>query len=126
MKRLIAALVILGLLFAGSLTLGWSIDRMVGNYVQQLQAAQQLAEQDDWEQARAITQRVYQKWEGHKVPLHALLRHNDTDQIQISFRAVEQYLKLEEMDQYAAANATLIAQLELLAEMEEATLENVL
>ena len=35
-------------------------------------------------------------------------------------------LKLEEMDQYAAANAQLIAQLELLAEMEDPSLENVL
>ena len=41
-------------------------------------------------------------------------------------QAVEEYLKLEEMDQYAAANAQLIAQLELLAEMEDPSLENVL
>ena len=37
-----------------------------------------------------------------------------------------QYLDLEEMDQYAAANADLISQLELLSEMEQATVVNVL
>ena len=48
------------------------------------------------------------------------------DTVLLLFRSVEEYLKLEEMDQYAAANAQLIAQLELLAEMEDPSLENVL
>ena len=55
-----------------------------------------------------------------------MLRHSDTDQVLRAFRAVLEYLELEELDQYAAANADLVAQLELLAEMEQATLVNVL
>ena len=65
-------------------------------------------------------------WQERSFWLHALLRHSDTDQVLLLFRSVEEYLKLEEMDQYAAANAQLIAQLELLAEMEDPSLENVL
>lgn len=126
MKRLTAAFAILMLLLGASLALGRSMERLAEDYTQQLRTAQQLAEQGDWAQARTITQRVYQQWEKKSFFLHALLRHDDTDQILISFRAVEQYLQLQEMDQYAAANATLIVQLELLAEMEQATVENVL
>lgn len=37
-----------------------------------------------------------------------------------------QYLDLEELDQYAAANADLVAQLELLSEMEQPSLVNIL
>ena len=53
------------------------------------------------------------------------MRHSDTDQILCSFRALEQYLTLEEPDQYTAANAELITQLELLAEMEQPSLVNI-
>ena len=54
------------------------------------------------------------------------MRHSDTDQILRTFRSVMQYLDLQEMDQYAAANADLMTQLELLAEMEQASFTNVL
>ncbi len=37
-----------------------------------------------------------------------------------------EYLRLEEPDQYNAANADLITQLELLAEMEQPSVVNVL
>ena len=50
----------------------------------------------------------------------------DTDQILRTFRQVIQYLELEELDQYAAANADLVAQLELLSEMEQPSLVNIL
>ena len=57
---------------------------------------------------------------------HSLLRHSDTDQILLSFRGVEEYLKLEETNQYVAANAQLITQLELMADMEQPSLGNIL
>lgn len=54
------------------------------------------------------------------------MRHSDTDQILRTFQSVLQYLELQELDQYAAANADLAAQIQLLAEMEQASLVNVL
>ena len=81
---------------------------------------------DQWEQARSITQEVYHSWNGHHFYLHVFLRHSDTDQILRTFRQVIQYLDLEELDQYAAANADLVAQLELLSEMEQPSLVNIL
>ncbi len=126
MKRLFAALAILILLLCSSLYTGHRVSQLADSCIQQLRSAQQLATQNDWAQASSITQQAYQTWQDHDFSLHALMRHDDTDQILLSFRAVEQYLQLEEMDQYAAANATLITQLELLAEMEQPTVENVL
>lgn len=126
MKRFTFACAALLLLLVLSLVSGWYMNRLCGNYTQQLKSAQQLATQDDWGQARTITQHVYQDWMEHSFLLHALLRHSDTDQILISFRSVDEYLHLKEIDQYVSANAVLITQLELLAEMEQPTLENVL
>ena len=44
----------------------------------------------------------------------------------LTFREVQEYLTLQEMDQYTAANARLITQLRLLAETEQLSLKNVL
>jgi len=126
MKRLFCAFAILIVLFGASLLSGHAVGQLSGQYVRQLNQAQQLAQQKNWDQARTITQKVFQSWQGHSFFLHTLLRHSDTDQILLSFRSVEEYLRLEEMDQYVAANAQLVTQLELMAEMEQASLENVL
>ncbi len=126
MKRLVFSCTVLLLLLGASLLSGWHINALCSGYVRDLTAARQLAAQNDWTQARIITQCVYQDWDDRAFLLHALLRHSDTDQILLSFRSVHEYLLLEEMDQYSAANAQLITQMELLAEMEQPTLKNVL
>lgn len=126
MKRLFIACALLFSLLGCSVLAGMKVQKLSDQYIQQLSAAQQLAQRDNWEQARSITKDVFSDWEKHHFLLHALLRHSDTDQILLSFRGVEEYLKLEETDQYVAANAQLITQLELMADMEQATLGNVL
>ena len=115
MKRLWAAVGILAALLAAALGTGWWVDGLTADYVSRLEQAQAMSERGDWERAAQVTGGVYRNWQERSFWLHALL-----------FRSVEEYLKLEEMDQYAAANAQLIAQLELLAEMEDPSLENVL
>ena len=116
----------LAALLAAALGTGWWVDGLTADYVSRLEQAQAMSERGDWERAAQVTGGVYRNWQERSFWLHALLRHSDTDQVLLLFRSVEEYLKLEEMDQYAAANAHLIAQLELLAEMEDPSLENVL
>ena len=126
MKRLWMAVLLLGVLVALCLTNAWYSLTLTRQFSQQLSQAEQLVEQDRWEPARALTQEVYDSWNGHHFYLHVFLRHSDTDQILRTFRQVLQYLQLEELDQYVAANADLIAQLELLSEMEQPSLVNIL
>ena len=126
MKRLWAACALLALLLAASLTNAWYARTLTQQLSQPLEQAQRLAGEGNWSEARLLTSRSYEIWNAHHTYLHCVLRHSDTDQILRSFRGVLRYLKLEEMDQYAAANADLISQLELLSEMEQAALVNVL
>jgi hypothetical protein len=125
-KRLWISAALLLLLLAGALTNAWYAKNLTDSLAQQLDKAQTLTRQDDWETAQALTEQALERWQDHHFYLHAVLRHSDTDQIFRSFQAVLQYLDLQEMDQYAAANADLIAQLHLLAEMEQASVVNVL
>lgn len=126
MKRLWMAVLLMTVLVGLCLGNAWYSLTLTRQLAQQLTQAQSLVEQDQWEPARIMTQEVYDCWNNHHFYLHVFLRHSDTDQILRTFRQVLQYLQLEELDQYAAANADLTAQLELLAEMEQPSLVNIL
>lgn len=126
MKRLWIAAGLLLLLLAASLTNAWYAQKVTGDMGERLRQAQALAEQGEWNRSEALTRQVYEDWQGHHFYFHTLMRHSDTDQVLRAFRQVLEYLPLREPDQYNAANADLIAQLELLAEMEQASVVNVL
>lgn len=126
MKRLWTAAALLALLLAASLVNAWYAQSLADGLTAQLEQAQAQAENGAWDRAQALTQGAYEEWGRHHFYLHSVLRHSDTDQILRGFRSVLEYLSIQEMDQYAAANADLVTQLELLAEMEQASLVNVL
>lgn len=126
MKRLWIAAGLLALLLVASLANGWYAQSITGDMSQRLRQAQAVAERGSWDQAESVTRQVYEDWQSHHFYFHTLMRHSDTDQVLRAFRQVLEYLRLQEPDQYNAANADLIAQLELLAEMELASVVNVL
>ena len=126
MKRLWIAAGLLALLLAASLTNAGYAQKLTGNMGERLRQAQTLTGQGNWDRAEALTRQVYEDWQDHHFYFHTLMRHSDTDQVLRAFRQVLEYLRLQEPDQYNAANADLVAQLELLAEMEQATVVNVL
>lgn len=119
----------LGLLLAMlGATLGNSfyMDALAGEIAQSLSAAEEMAGRGAWDQAEEVTRQCFDRWNAHHAYLHIVSRHNDTDEILISFREVLQYLELEEMDQYAAENRELVSHITLLAEMEQPDWLNVL
>lgn len=126
MRRLWISVGLLLLLLGGSLFNAWYAKELTDTMGDQLRLAQQMTETGRWEQALALTQEVYDQWESRHFYLHSTMRHSDTDQILRGFRTVMEYLRLQEPDQYNAANADLITQLELLAEMEQPSVVNVL
>ena len=126
MKRLWIAAALLAFLLGASLANAWYSQSLTGDMTDRLRQAQSLAEGENWDQAEAVTRQVYEDWQDHHFYLHTLMRHSDTDQVLRAFRQVLEYLRLQEPDQYNAANADLIAQLELLAEMEQPAAVNVL
>ena len=126
MRRLWISVGLLLLLLGGSLFNAWYAKELTDAMGEQLRLAQQMTEAGRWEQALTLTQEVYDQWENRHFYLHSTMRHSDTDQILRGFRTVLEYLRLQEPDQYNAANADLITQLELLAEMEQPSVVNVL
>jgi len=126
MKRLWIAVAILLAMLGGTLGNSYCLNNIIDSYTQQLSEAHRLAEADNWESASELTKQVTERWHKHDFYFHVMLPHRDIDEIHLTFQEVEEYLKLEESDQYNAANAKLIAQLGLLAEMEQLNLKNIL
>ena len=126
MKRLWVACAILALLLAATLWNAGRLERFTASLTDLLEQAEAQAEEEAWREAYALTRLAYDRWVSHSTSLHITLRHSDTDDIQTGFQEVLEFLQCQEAEEYSAANARLIARLELLSEAEQLSLENIL
>lgn len=126
MKRVIIAGAILFLIFAATLSHSFYISSFTGHLTALLEAAETRAEEEDWAAADELTRTAQSRWDGRDAYLHILLRHSDTDAVYTGFREVAEFIQCQEGGEYSAANARLIAELELLSEAEQLTLKNIL
>ena len=126
MKRLSISAGLIALLAVASALHVWHLNDFTGQLAGLLTQAQEQAEQGNWEEAARLTRQAQDRWMEHESYLHITLRHSDTDAVYTRFREVHEFLQCREGGEYSAANACLIAELELLAEAEQFTIENVL
>jgi len=126
MKRIVIAAAILLGIFAATLGHSFYISSFTQELTALLEAAETNAEKNDWNTAQSLTRAAREKWEANGTYLHILLRHSETDSVYTGFREVSEFIQCEEGGEYSAANARLIAELELLAEAEQLTLKNIL
>ncbi len=126
MKRFWMAAGLLLAMLGATLVNASYMDTLAEEITSQLTAAEEMAQRGAWDQADVLTRQSFQQWNDRHAYLHIVSRHADTDQILMGFRAVMQYIGLEEMDQYAAENRELITKIELLSEMEQPDWLNVL
>lgn len=124
MKRLWIALILLAAILAGTLLHARALRAFTGEVTSLLDLAQTAAAAGRWGDAADLTRRAEDLWTGRETALHILLRHGDTDAIGINFRELPALLEGEDYGTYAAAVAQLAAQLELLSQAEELTVEN--
>ena len=125
MKRIWFAAGLLLAVLAGTLAHSHCLNSFTENLTVLLEQAGSSAEQNDWETAAALTQNARQQWEAKELYLHVTLRHSETDAVYAGLREVTEFIQCRESGEYSAANARLIANLELLAEAERLTLKNV-
>lgn len=126
MKRIVIAAAILVSIFLATLSHSFYISSFTQDLTTLLEEAEAKAEQQEWPSAMSLTQTAWDKWTASDAYLHILLRHTETDSIYIGFREVIEFIQRQEDGEYSAANARLIAELELLSEAEQLTLKNIL
>lgn len=126
MKRVWIAVAILLAMLAGTLIHSFYIGSFVKDLSLLLEEAEARAEADNWQAAADLTQTARDKWEEHQLYLHITLRHDENDTIYTGIREVQEFIQCQEGGEYSAANARLVANLELMAEAEQLTLKNIL
>lgn len=128
MRRLYLSVGLIALMAALSALHVWHLNDLTGQLTAQLTQAQALAQQEDWDGAARLTRQAKERWTGHEGYLHTTLRHTDIDAVLISLDEALAFLEGEEKQsaEYAAVNARLLTQLELLVEAELPTLTNLL
>ncbi len=128
MKRLYVSIGLIALLAALSGLHIWHLNSVTGQLTALLTQAQEQVEREDWDQAARLTRQAKDRWMEHEGYLHLTLRHTDTDAILISMDEALAFLEGGEKQpaEYAAVNARLLTQIELLVEAELPTLTNLL
>lgn len=126
MKRVWFALAILATILAATICHSFYLGHFTRDLTALLETAEAEAEAGNWDSALKLTQTARDKWDARDSYLHITLRHDVTDSIYTNFREVTELLHCQEGGEYSAANARLIAGLELLSEAEQLTLQNVL
>lgn len=124
MKRLWIAAALLSLTLGASLWHSHRLETFTTALADQLAQAETLALSGENRRAEELIRQAREQWLARNTYLHVTLRHGDTDQIQIGFDEALQLLRTGELGEYAAASAHLMADLKLLTEAEQLTLEN--
>ena len=92
---------------------------LLNRSIRQAEEAQYAAAAESLQQARRL-------WKGHETVLGIFLHHEEVDEILALFAQLEQFIKLEDLDDYLAACNELTARLEHIRRMELPTVENVM
>ncbi len=128
MRRLYLSAALIFLLAGLSGLHVWHLNGFTSQLTGLLTQAQQQVRQENWTGAALLTREAKEHWMDHEGYLHTTLHHADIDAILISMDEVLAFLEGGEKQpaEYAAANARLLTQLELLVEAELPTLTNLL
>ena len=92
----------------------------------QLQQAEALALDEDWQAAGVALAKSYEDWSERQVFLHIVSEHEAVDDAEAMYRRAMAFAAEQESSEFRAELADLQDQLRLLAEMERFSLKNVL
>ena len=93
---------------------------------EKLTASVRQAEREEYAAAAASLEQAREIWEGRETWLGIFLHHEEVDEVIALFAQLEQFIRLEDLDDYLAACHELTARLEHIRRMELPTVENVM
>ena len=127
MRRFWISVSVLAFLFCLTMYNSRYLDSYTKDLTTLLKQAEICAADGDWDAAADKTEAALDRWNKRETYLHMVLQHRDTDDVLLSFQEVRKLIVCQEDGgEYSASNARLIAQIELLSEMEALNLKNIL
>lgn len=126
MKRGWLALGLLAAMVAVSLWNVAELEKLTGELTAALAQAETSAEEGDWRAAAEQTAKAKERWDCSGFYLHITLDHEVTDDIDLSFGEVAEFIECEEGGEYSAANARLMEGIRRMSQLQKPKLENLL
>ncbi len=126
MKTFTIPVGVLAVLLAFSLWTGRFVEKNTELWVGQLEAVDDTARQEEWQEALRQLEGVHGSWEEHQTFFHTIMNHDDLDEAEALF--VEALAVCEEMDDadFHPLLSRLMKQLELLSEAHSISIKNIL
>ena len=126
MKGILPPLTLLAVLLAFALWNGGQITDDTARWRTQLQAADTLAQSEDWAGALSVLSDSYADWSRRQTYLHIVSQHSAVDEAESMYCRSQAFAATHELSEFRAETAGLREQLRLLAEMERFSLRNIL
>ena len=119
-------LALIAAIFASSLWNAQIMESRTQQWHQQLEYADRLAQQDNWHSAGSALQESYRSWNSAQTYLRIVSHHNLVDEAETLYHRAQAFASEQDLAEFRATVSDLLTQLQLLAEMESFTVQNVM
>lgn len=126
MKTLYIPTAILALILGFSLWGGMYSDMRTDQWITLLDEAGALAQQENWDEANRVLDEAYRDWNSSQTFYHTTMKHEDLDEAEFFFTGAIAACREEDNEEFHILLAQLIKQLQLLAEAQKVSLQNIL
>ena len=126
MKHIVIACAVFALCLAVGLLSLFYVRRAGAETNALLARSARQAEAEEYTGAAASLRRAKAVWEGRQTLLGIFLHHEEVDEVAALFAQLEQFIRLEDLDDYLAACQELAARIEHVRQMELPVVENIM
>ena len=126
MRSVLPPILLLLALIGFSLWNGSSVSREMDGCSAAVEHARTAAADGDWSAAEGALRRGYDRWQSRQTYLHIVEPHAAVEEAEVMFRRAFAFAAVREDAEFQAETAGLLAQLRVLAEMEQLRIGNIL
>lgn len=126
MKKLIACILFLAVIFALCLFNTYTISQRTENMISILYECEDAAIKDDYNSAKDLLTQTRELWERDNVYFCSVLRHSETDEVYTEFSTAFAALDAGDLEDFVCHVAQIRSFLELIKETELFTVANIL
>ena len=126
MRALYIPTALLLVILALSLWVGHYTHTQTQQWVALLEEAGNLAQQEHWHAAKDILDRAHRNWDRSRTFYHTIIQHDALDEAEFFFTGAAAACSEEDAAEFQILLAQLITELQLLAETQQLSVQNIL
>ncbi len=126
MRHIIISLLVLALALTFCIVSSNAVRNACGDTLQLLRKTQHAAYREDFDAAQTLLRAAEQQWTRHERFFGVVLRHDEADDVIKDFASLQQYAVTQDLDEFLAVCASLMATIEHIQSMSRASYHNIL